>query len=250
MKNKIIFMLIIAASYVLAVNTASAALISSSGGVNIFGTVYVDNDAAGDGSNSEARGVGNVSEIRFQDGSLLWSNVSHEIGMVFYGWTRDQIQSGLSGTTQFTSIGGFAEFFHNPLGTFNISGSWNDDSDTIKAGTNILSTIGAMSGFGSTAVGQFSQTGYSSNGYVNVESSGGLFDGLFENSQVDAGNGSLANMTFNISGDNLSTGGYTYSGTGDLSGVATVPAPTPLLLMSFGLIALGLVERKKIYLPI
>ena len=219
-------------------SSASAALISSSGGVNIFGTVYVDNDAVGDGSNSQAQGIGNVTEIRNSNGDLVWDNSVNEVSLVFHGWDRDQLQAGIGGTTQFTSINGFAGFFINPLGTFAVTGDYAVDSVVLSTGSLVLETIGAMSGFGNTAVGQFSQTGYASNGYVDVVSSAGLFGGLFENSAVDAGNGATSNMTFNISGDNLSTAGYDFSGTGDLSGVATVPAPQPFILMVMGLMSL------------
>ena len=215
----------------------AAAFTGIAGDVVISGSLFLDNDAANDGTFSEAAGVGNVAEIRHADGTLLWDNSLTELSLGFSGFTRTALVPGLGGTTQFTSVGGVVNFWENALGTFQVTGDYVADTLAIDNGLSMLSLIGFADALGNVAVGQFSDTSYASNGFLEVV--GGSFGTIFDTNNIDLTPAGFSDFTFNISGDNIATGGYDFSGSADLAATA-VPEPNILALLGVGLIGMAL----------
>jgi len=247
MKKLPLLAVVLALSFV-ALLTASNAAVSAaftglSGDYVISGSLYLDNDAADNGSFLQAAGVGNVTEIRHSDGTLVWENSLSELSIAFGGFNRTALAPGLGGTTQFTSNGGFVDFYSNSLGTFQATGNYVADLTAIAGGNLELVLEGIEDPLGNVAVGQFSDTSYSSNGFLEVVS-GGAFADNFDTNTIDLGNNIFADMSFNISGDNLATAGYDYSGSADLA-VSTVPTPGSMYLLGTGLFGFGMMGRRK-----
>jgi len=241
MKRLLFLFTLLAISVVMKANAATVPLFQL--GEYVFaGTLYVDNDAANNGSFSEAAGVGNITEIRDGGGLLFWDNSTEELNMSFSGFNRNALVPGLGGTTQFSSDGGIVDFWTNSLGTFQATGDYILDTIAISGGALRLSLTGAIDTFGNSAVGQFSPTAYSSNGQLDVV--GGEWLNVFDTNLIMLGDGTIVDTTFNISGDNTATAGYDFSGSADLATNA-VPEPEPMLLLSLGLLAAGYIGRTK-----
>jgi len=220
---------------------AASSLSLTAGDYVISGSIFVDNDSQNDGTFSQAAGIGNVTEIRHADGTLVFDNSLAELSLRFSGFTRTALAPGLGGTIQFTSSGGLVEFFDNTLGTFQATGDFLADGLAMENNPATLILQGFADAFGNVAVGQFSDTSYASNGFLEVI--GGSLASLFDTDAIDLGPAGLADMTFNISGDNMSTANYDFSGSADLA-VTTIPEPAGLLLVAMGLAVAGFSNKR------
>ena len=223
----------------------SASFTGTYGEMTMSGAVFIDNDAANDGTHSSAAGIGTITQVHNANGDLVWDDSDHELNFGFDGFIRSGLAVGFGDTTFFTSTGGNVSFYENLLGTLQITGDWMHDIGVISDdGLNgsVLDLVGFEDVHGSAATGLFSNTSYSSNGQLEVV--GGSLADIFDTNTIYMGSAGFADMTFNITGDTLATGGYDYSGAGSLAAV-TVPEPLPLALLGFGLLGMGFVTKRR-----
>ena len=212
---------------------------ASAGGYVATGAVYLDADGTGDGSFSLVQGIANITQIRNANGELVWTNNDSDLNIIFSDFGRDLTATGL-GDNGFASTGGQVGFYQNSAGTFNPTGDFAADAALLNQGELKLGAVGASSNeTGHTATGTATDLFYSSNGFLSVEN--GAWAALLDTNAFG-----FADMAFNISASSLNTAGYSYAGSGDITGeVSAVPIPAAFWLFGSALLSVGLLKQKK-----
>lgn len=223
---------------------AASAPIFQAGEFEVTGTVFVD---ISDETNN--RGIGQFDSIR-HNGQVIWESGDdgNYVNFEFSGYAPTSATPLDNGVTAFTAESGSVNFWLNSSAAdFQPNNNYRTAVDAMSAGELFISAIAS----GPTS-GQFSETTYSANGNLDV-TGGSIGDSLDTNSVTNLA-GILADMTFNVSADNIHGDGinaeYNYSGSNDLNGlvedvVSEVPVPAAIWLMGSGIAGLFLARKRK-----
>jgi len=225
----------------LSVSTANATPFNLlQGDFQITGNAYIDNDYnQAPGDTRGARGIAEVLQVT-NGSTIVWdrTTASTEYNLIFQDY--EVINTGVFASTRlFESMLGSVNILENPLGTFSAAGLFAVDSANIAS--NSLSTILSLTGngntFGSITAVNGVDVAFLATGLLDVI--GGSDASFFDNNNLANG----ADLSFQLSGDNIDTNGYTFSGSSDIGG--TVPSPAPLALIGLGLVAMRRAVKSK-----
>lgn len=239
--------IILAIMSLTASNAIAAAItghIFNTGDYQIIGSIYIDTTDDADFT----RGIGSIETIK-QSGTTVWSSSDNNEFMNFYFdeiETNNIIANPVGTSTFFDATGGIVNFYLNSTDVFDASQDFDTQKTAYESGTLFIEAVGV-----GTTAGFFSTTGgtenYAANGFLDVI--GGTDMELFDTSGIMVNSsGLIADMTFNISADNLHEQGingiYNWSGSTDLNGaINNVPEPMPIALIGLGLIGLTGIKR-------
>ena len=264
-KNQIIVSL--AAAGMMALSSNASAL--SVGGINLgeagfsfeFADIFEENKDGGPITTvgDELFGYGEVSSIRDNTGSLVWSRGDNgrELTFEFDGFIAAAVNPGGTGVDEIDFTGGSITFFSDTALDFDpISGTGYNN------GTEWLNLAGVLQDFAGShttdytlhSTGALLGTGVLSGtgtGLLEVDAGVGLANSIFDTDTFAytdaAGTADLfADFDFNSSFTNTGSSIFDleFNGTANLRGF-TVPEPGSMALMGLGLLGFGVAARRK-----
>jgi len=217
--------------------TLTGITFESTGNLFKHGSIYIESPSASNGF--AAQGVGKVSEIVDDVGTILWSSGDNGVDLLYEFNSFERTSNTLIGSTNvYGDVGGLVNMYVSPTGLFTPTGNYVVDVDVMNNGSLFLSMEGVLNSNGYSVEGIETPTANSGNALLAVTGGEGL--SYFDTNTLEQG----ADMYFNFSADVLATAGYDYSGSGDLSAYS-VPVPTTAVLMSMGLLLLGTTIKLK-----
>ena len=232
--------LLAAVLFFTAVNVQASLITVGSGDISMISNVFFDTDVPAvtiDGPVNIQQGVGSVQQIIDSSGTV-WDagSAGSELNFFFTGLILDNFQSTPI-VNVFANVLGSVSFWENDLGTFQATGNFGQDAVNIGSGTNLLNATGhPVDPNGWTVTGSSNTTGIGGNGNLDLIN-GPLIDNFVQDT-ISLSDASLADMSFNFSGDKLNTNGYNWSGSADFATVSTVPLPGAIWLFGIGLVSL------------
>jgi len=200
------------------------------------GVTYIDSPTT---IGEVVRGVGQINEVRNEQGSVIWADGDNGVELNFYytGLTR-VFQQPILNSVVYGDIGGQIHMYTQAVGSFNPTGDWVIDSAAIGLGDMFLSLYGHVNPDTSyTFAGIQNHTTNSGSGLLDIV--GGAAAEYFDTNTLFDG----SDVSLNYSADNIATAGYTYSGSIDAA-VFGIPAPSTLLLGMAGIMTLASRRRK------
>jgi len=235
--------LLVATSLFMSLNAQASLITWGSGNIELVSDVYFNTDVP-QGINLASQGVGSVQTIKDSTGTV-WSagSAASELNFFFDNLSLDFTEVGII-TNSFADVSGDLFFYENTLGTFQASGDFLTDASALVGGDLMLGASGhPISPNNWTVIGQSNAETIGGNGNLDVWA-GSAYDVIMQD-QVSLSDLSLADMSFNFSGDKLLTNGYDWSGSADFSSVSTVPLPASIWLFGAGMVGLLGVTRRK-----
>ncbi len=205
------------------------------GGLNFSGLSIIDTSDP-----FSTRGLFVVDQTRDKEtGNIVYeSGEGREIVGVFGGFNRRETQAGLGGSINFTSSGGFVNFYEVAANTFQITGDYAADTAGILAGELLLGGVGHTDVNGNTAIGSVTANTYASTGSLDFID-GALLSSFNNNSVTFQG----ADALFNLSGSRSVL--YPFQGSSDATTIEVKPievsqVPIPAASWLFGSALLGI----------
>ena len=200
------------------------------------GSIMVDIDAPGI--------MGTIDVIR-SDGDLVWQAGDGGLYLSFFTGDYATTSTTVVGTqTVYTASGGFVEFYANSFDAFSPHLDYASAVDVMDDGELFLSADSEGDSFG-----LYSPLSYTSNGFLSV--TGGSLASVYDTDMFSSFTGGIADLTFNLSADNIHGSGvhadYDYSGSDDANSfyIEQIPTPAPVAMIGLGLLGLGVVRKLK-----